>query len=415
MKGAVMIHIALLKISSGSNPSKAASSFLHMTTRPGFSVLLAALTLGVSTLVGCASACQTEAFDAALYSPKSGPDWKTSTPEAQGLDQRLVNNLYRDASKLETLYGVLIVKNGYLVAEEYFHEGSIDQLSGRMSATKSVTSALTGIALQKGCLSSLDEKMMTFFPEFAGQIQDPRKSQITIRQLLQMRSGYPWEEREPPYLEKILMSENWHFLPHIIDVPLTNDPGAEFKYSNLGSHILGVATARACKTDLRTFARKNLFSPIGVEIGNWTTDADNNYWGYWELYLRARDMAKFGLLYLNNGQLNGQQVVPAAWVRDSLQPYSKDINFTGWISSKLGHHMRDLGYGYQWWSASSGKHKFDFAWGHGGQLIVLLHDLNMVIVTTADPLYHFPGEAGWKHEGAIIDVVGKFIASLPGK
>lgn len=376
---------------------------------------LAALLLVIPTLVACNSGCGKARFDASVYTPRTAGDWQVSTPQQQGLDPRLVNRLYRDAAKLETIYGVLIVKNGQLVAEQYFHNGSIDQLSGRQSATKSFTSALTGIALQKGCLTSLDQKMMDFFPELKDQIRDPRKNQITVRELLQMRSGYPWEEREAPYFDRIFMSGNWHFLPHIVDIPLTADPGTEFKYSNLDSHILGIIVARACKTDLKTFAQENLFSPMGIHTINWTKDADNYYWGFFELHIRARDMAKFGLLYLNQGRFNQKQIVPAAWVTDSLQPYSQNINFTGWFSSKLGHHMRDLGYGYQWWSATAGKHRFDFAWGHGGQLIVLLHDMNMVIVTTADPLMNEPGEAGWKHEGAILDVVGKFIASLPAQ
>jgi CubicO group peptidase (beta-lactamase class C family) len=167
MKGADMIHMALLKHCSRRNTSRSVFAFLPIVTRPCSYLILTVLIMGFSALVGCASACQTETLNTDLYKPQSGSDWKISTPEAQGLDSRLVNNLYRDASKLETLYGVLIVKNGYPIAEEYFHQGSIDQLSGRMSATKSVTSALTGIVLEKGCLSSLGEKMMTFFPEFA--------------------------------------------------------------------------------------------------------------------------------------------------------------------------------------------------------------------------------------------------------
>lgn len=124
-------------------------------------------------------------------------------------------------------------------------------------------------------------------------------------------------------------------------------------------------------------------------------------------------MAKFGLLYLNGGEYGEKQIVAAAWVRDSLQRYSKDINFTGWISSKLGRYFRDIGYGCQWCSARMGDHHFDFAWGHGGQLVILLDELDMIIVTTADPLHRLPEGAGWKFEGAIIDLVDKFIKYLP--
>ncbi|MEJ2010315.1 MAG: serine hydrolase [Acidobacteriota bacterium] len=365
----------------------------------------------LSVLVGCGS--RTENLEAVEYAPLPGVDWKVSTPAQQGLDPRLVAKLYHNAAELETLYGLLIVKNGQLVAEQYFNKGGVKQLSSRASATKSFTSALVGIALDRGCLSSVDQKMVDFFPEFAGKINDPRKEQITIREMLEMRSGYPWEEREAPYFEALFLHNNWHWLPHLVDFPLTSDPGTEFHYSNLNSHLLGVIVARACKTDLESYAQKYLFSPMGAKVGHWTRDPDNYNWGSMELSVTARDMAKFGLLYLHHGEFKGKQVVPASWVKDSLQRYSEGINFTGWFSSKLGHHFRDLGYGYQWWSATAGGHQFNFAWGHGGNLIVLLDDLKMVIVTTADPLYQFPEEAGWKYEGAIIDVVGKFIKSLP--
>jgi len=171
--------------------------------------------------------------------------------------------------------------------------------------------------------------------------------------------------------------------------------------------------SRACSTDLLSYAQEYLFSPINAEVGDWSRDVDNYNWGWGEIYVTARDMAKFGLLYLNNGEYEGNRVFSTDWVRESLQTYSEDINFTGIISSRLGAYFRDLGYGYQWWSARVGDHRFNYAWGHGGQLIVLLDELDMIIVTTADPLHNLPEGEGWKYERAIIDLLGKFIKSLP--
>lgn len=354
-----------------------------------------------------------EELKAVEFEPLPGRGWKVATPAQLGLDPTRIAELYLDASGLRTLYGMLVVKNGHLIAEKYFNQGGIDKLSGRQSMTKSVTSAMVGIALDQGCLKSVDQKMIEFFPELAPRTTDPRKRQITIRHLLQMRAGYPWEEREPPYFENLYLRGDWHWLPHIVDFPLTSDPGAQFKYSNLTSHLLAVIVARACKTDLQSFAQKHLFAPIGAKVHRWTGDPNGYNWGWGEIYLTARDMAKFGLLYLARGSRDGKQLVAADYVRDSLQRYSEHINFTGTDVSEAGHYFRDLGYGYQWWSARAGDHRFDYAWGHGGQLVVLLHDLDMIIVTTADPLHHLPSSGGWIHEGTIIDVVGKFIASLP--
>jgi CubicO group peptidase (beta-lactamase class C family) len=357
-----------------------------------------------------------EDLAAVKYTPLSGADWKVSTPAEQGLDPMYVAALYLDAAEMETLYGLLVIKNGYLIAEGYFNDGGVEQLSGRQSVTKSYVSALVGIAKDQGYLSSVDQKMMDFFPEFAGQITDPRKEQITIRDLLQMRAGYPDEQHTPPYFELMFFSDNWHWLPHLVDFPLVSDPGIEFNYSNLTSHLLGVIAARACDTDLKSYGQEHLFSPINAEVGDWTTDADNYNWGCSEIYVTARDMAKFGLLYLNHGEYEGNRVLSAAWVRDSLQTYSEGMYDNEWrdeASNYPGPYLRDVGYGYQWWSARVGDHRFNFAWGHGGNLIILLYEFDMIVVTAANPLHELPGEAGWKHEGAIINLVGKFINSLP--
>ncbi len=354
-----------------------------------------------------------EELEAVDYAPLPGDDWKVSTPAEQGLDPMRVAELYLDATGLETLYGLLVIKNGHLIAEGYFNEGAVRQLSARQSITKSYTSALVGVALDQGHLSSVDQKMLDFFPELSGQIKDPRKEQITIRHLLQMRGGYPDDEYTRQYLDSLFFTDNWHWLPHLVDFPLLSDPGTAFNYSNLTSHLLAVIVARAVDADLQAYGQEHLFSLIDTEVGSWSSDADGYRFGCFEIYVTARDMAKFGLLYLNDGEYEGNRVLSADWVRASLERYSEGIKRAGWPSSKKGRFFRDIGYGYQWWSATAGAHHFDYAAGHGGSLIVLLHDLDMIIVTTADPLYELPAGDGWKHEGAIIDVVGKFIASLP--
>ncbi|HEY70660.1 MAG TPA: serine hydrolase [Anaerolineae bacterium] len=340
--------------------------------------------------------------------PLAGDDVEVSTPEQQGMDSELVEDLYRDAAGLDTLYGLLVFKNGDLIAEQYFNGGSVGQKVALASVTKSYTSALVGIALDQGCLSSVDQRMLDFFPEIAGQITDPRKEQITIEHMLMMRSGYPWEEFTPSYLERLLSSRSW--LPHLVDFPLTSDPGTEFGYSNLTAHLLAVIVARACDTDLLPYSQQNLFSPIDAQVGDWPRDANNYCFGSGDISFTARDAAKFGQLYLDQGVYEGNQVVPADWVRDSLQVYSRGI-----YGNRIGRYFRDIGYGYLWWSARAGDHNFNYAWGHGGNLLVLVDELDLLIVTTADPLHGIWGQEAWEKEGAIIDLVGKFIRALPGE
>jgi CubicO group peptidase (beta-lactamase class C family) len=361
-------------------------------------------------LVGCSlGGPSTEDLLAVEYAPVSRDDWEVSTPAEQGLDPMLVANLYYNAEKLETIYSLLVVKNGRLIAEDYFNEGSIDELGKRASVTKSYTSALVGIALDQGYISSIDQKMLEFFPDVTDRITDPRKEQITIRNMLEMRAGYPWEETDPTLWAALWTGE---YINDIADIPLTADPGTRFQYSNLTSNWLGIIVARATGTDLMSLGKEYLFNPLRVSPGEgWNRDLDGYYIGSGDIQFTARDMAKFGLLYLNGGEYEGKQLVPADWVRDSLETYTVNE----FELKKIGR-FTDIGYGYQWWSADVGEYHVNFAWGHGGQLIVLIDKLNVVIVTTADPFYgkdiHFDA---WKYEEAIIKMVGDFIYALPNK
>jgi CubicO group peptidase (beta-lactamase class C family) len=247
--------------------------------------------------------------------------------------------------------------------------------------------------------------MIDSFPEVAGRITDPRKEQITIRQMLQMRAGYPWEESDQALWDGLLSGR---YVPLIEGFPLVSDPGTKFHYSNLTSNWLGIIVDRACGMNLRSYAQEHLFSKMGVEAGEWGTDWEGHNNGCGDLHLTARDMAKFGLLYLNGGEYQGQQIIPSDWVRDSLETYSEHA----W--DNIGP-LRDIGYGYHWWSARAGEHRVNFAWGHGGQLIVLVDELDLVVVVTADPFWLEHSSESWKHEKAHFELVADFIKSLPSE
>jgi CubicO group peptidase (beta-lactamase class C family) len=351
-----------------------------------------------------------EDLEAVDYSPLPGDGWKVSTPQAKGLDPMLVAELYLDAAQREKLYGLLVIKGGHLIAEGYFNGATVDQKARLQSVTKSYTSALVGIALKQGLLSSLDQKMLDFFPEVAGGVTDPRKKEITLRHMLQMRAGYPWEETDPVLWDGLLSGR----YPRLIEeFPLIADPGTEFHYSNLTSNWLGIILARVSGTNLKAYGEEHLFRPIGAEVGEWGTDAEGHNNGCGDLHFSGRDAARFGLLYLNDGKYEDRQVVEAGWVRESLETYSKSAESGESGAGRRGSYFRDVGYGYHWWSARVGEHHVNYAAGHGGQLIVLLDDLDMVIVTTSAPFYLVHDSEAWKHQQANYNLVGKFIKSLP--
>ncbi len=276
----------------------------------------------LSLLVACGPSI--EDLNTVDYTPLVRDDWPVSTPEEQGLDSKLVAEIYLSAAELETLYSLLIIKNGYLVAEDYFNDGSVDKKDRLQSVTKSFTSALVGIALEQGCLSSADQKMLDFFPEIADKISDPRKDQITVRNLLEMRAGYPREEDDQAMWDGLLSG---HYPPLIEDFPLVSEPGTRFHYSNLTSNWLGIIVDRSCGLNLKDYAEEHLYSPLDVMPGEWGQDAEGHNNGCGDLHLSARDAAKFGLLYLNDGVYEGNQIIPTDWVEDSLQTYSVNEAF----------------------------------------------------------------------------------------
>jgi len=369
-------------------------------------VILAIMLLTISVLTSCKNSNVAPSELAAVnYTSITTDVWPVSSPEEQGLDPDLVAELYANARHLPTIYSLLVFKDGYLVAEDYFNGGSPDRQSKIQSVTKSITSALVGIAIEEGCIEGVDQKMMDFFPELQSQITDPRKNEITIQQMLQMRAGFPWEESTPELMD--LLFSGFHN-DTLVYVPLVRDPGSDSEYSNLTPHILGIIVARACGTDLKSFAVEHLFDPLGIEPGFWQQDWDGNYLGFADLDLSSTDLAKFGLMIANDGVYDGQQIVSADWVDESLQSYSEKT----W-KFRVGPNWKDNEYGYQWWSIKAGNYRYHLAWGHGGQQIVIVDELDLVVVLLADALYAQHGDEPWKIEKGNLNLLADFVASLP--
>jgi len=369
------------------------------------SVLAALVILLVaSTVVGCGGPSPEE-LAAVPYTPLQRADWETATPEEVGLDPLLVARAYYEAQQRDTLFGLLVVKDGKLVAENYYNGADVEEIDRRASVTKSYTSALTGIAIDKGFLPGLDTKMLDYFPDVT--VTDPRKRDITLRQMLQMQAGYPWEEKSQQAWD-IMWSGR--YLNAVEDLPLSADPGTKFQYSSLTAHWTGILVARSTGLDLMSFGKQYLFGPLAVTPGeDWNRDVDGYYIGGGDILFTARDMARFGQLYMDGGLYDGQQLISTSWVDDSLATHVEHA----WDDIGKFH---DIGYGYYWWGATCGEHRVNFAWGHGGNLIVLASDLNLVVVVTADSFYG-PDRFldSWPHEKANIKLAADFIASLPAE
>jgi len=323
-------------------------------------------------------------FPAFAYGQRASshaPDdnWGLSTPEAQGVDSRKLLEMFQDikAKGGSDLHSILIVKNGYLITESYLPPYHRETLHNVKSATKSILSALVGIALEKKFLRSLDQKVVEFYPEY---VSEPQKKEITLRHLLTMTAGLAWsydQETASPTSPNDL--ESWKA------VPMRETPGEKFEYNTMLAHMMSAVLTKASGKSTKEFADSFLFGPLGISDIQWTKDNKGIHLGGAELFLKPRDMAKFGLLYLNKGVWNGQQVVPGAWVEESTSPkltIAPDV-----------HYAVALKYGYWWWIPGQGYQ----ARGYNGQYIIVRPDLKMVVVVTSE------------NQGAIFQYLDRYI------
>ena len=207
--------------------------------------------------------------------------------------------------KSPNVYAILLAKNDKVIFRKFYNQHADNDLFNDQSLTKSVVSLLMGIAIDKGYIKSVDEKVVDFFPEIKNDT-DKRKQAITIRQVMNQASGFYHEEGMFAYLQ----------LPdpsgYVIKAPLSAEPGEVFRYSNAATHLLSVILTKSTGMDTRTFANKYLFSPMGITDFDWKKLNDGYYdgAGLLSIRLRAADMLKIGLLVLHNGRYAGKQVVP---------------------------------------------------------------------------------------------------------
>ncbi len=292
--------------------------------------------------------------------------WPVSTPEEQGMDSaRLAAMLKQIQADGRNIHSILIARHGTLVLDAYIHPFNRESPHNLYSCTKSVTSAVTGIAIDKGLVTGVDTPVHTLFPDVS--LDTPEKEAITLHDLLTMSSGIEWAE---PLRSGL--SDTWSFVEsdsppqYFFDRALINTPGEVFNYNTGGSHLLSMILQNASGEMTAEFARQNLFEPLGISEYIWEKDMHGYTTGGTGLALRPDDMLKIGQLFLQNGKWDGQQIIPEAWVRGST---SSKVNISPGID-----------YGYQWWVHQDGIYN---ALGWGGQQIIVIPRQDMVVVINA--------------------------------
>lgn len=301
------------------------------------------------------------------YWPTQG--WRTSTPEAQGVDSELLAQVV-DRIRIQGLAvdSLLIVRHGYVVLDAYFYPYTAARLHDVASVTKSVTSTLIGIAIDEGLIGGLDAPLADFFPEVMPQSGDPRKARITIRDLVSMssglRCGYAPGEVE---LRAMLETPNW--LQSVLDLPMETEPGREFAYCSGNTHLLSAIISRRAHTTTLEFAQRRLFAPLGIHEVVWPTDPQGLHHGWGDLRMYPRDLAKLGYLFLHRGRWEDRQIVPADWIERATRAQ---------VSGPAG----DADYGYGWWAFKGQYAGMYEARGRGGQFVTVAPARDVVVVFT---------------------------------
>ena len=353
----------------------------------------ALLLIFICVLSGCST----------VYTVKTSSDWETASPESQGLNTRILSEVIDEAENTNFMYSVLVIRNGFLVVEDYFNGAGRFDAYNVFSVTKSYISALVGIALREKYLENLDQKMMDFFPEYVSPSLDKRTFDITLRHLLMMRAGFDWDETEGSHWTRYVISPDW--IKHAVELPLRDKPGEKFNYCSVQTNILSAILTKASGMSTLELAEKFLFAPLQTSIGNWNQDPQDYYLGGYDMYSTPRDMARFGYLFLNNGFVDGNQIIPAEWVEESVRNHG-NTNLTWWSFSETS------GYGYLWWTNTIDDYNVYYANGMGGQRIMIVPDLDMIIVTTTD------GDSprtNWSQNQAVMELIDYLLDSVESK
>jgi CubicO group peptidase (beta-lactamase class C family) len=296
------------------------------------------------------------------YWPTEG--WRTSTPEEQGFNSgKLAEGLQAVQEDNINLDSLLIIRNGCVVLDAYLYPYDNTIPHKLASVTKSVMTTLIGIVADQGRLE-LDQPMVSFFADRTVDNVDAFKQQVTVRHLVSMRNGFQSGclSGDEPTLNAMRANPDW--VQAALDREMVREPGTRFCYDSPGMHLLSAILQEATGMTALDFARENLFEPLGIHEVFWQSDPQGYTHGWGDLYLKPRDAAKIGYLWLNNGVWEGKQIVSASWVADSVKALS---------------HAANDDYGYGWWVSEDGY----YASGRGGQNIRVYPSFDAIVVTTA--------------------------------
>ncbi len=285
-------------------------------------------------------------------------------------DEVRLDRMLAVADSLPALTSLLISRRDSLVVERYWRGMRADRAVNVKSVSKTLLSPMVGIAIRDGLLEGLDQPLSELLPDYYERLRarddwDPRKDEIRLRHLLTMQTGL--ETTSFGNYGAWVASADWAW--DQLRRPMVCDPGECHAYSTGTSHLLSVILTQRSGKSLRRYMSEELFGPLGIPLGEWDRDPQGRYLGGNNMPLRPRDMLKIGQLFAAGGRYEGSQLVPEAWIEESWTPRG---------TSPWNRHR----FGYLWWTETWGGETAHFAWGYGGQFIVVVPRLDLVVVAT---------------------------------
>lgn len=291
--------------------------------------------------------------------------WQISALSEQDINPDILLPGLTALFESRTRQSFVLLRNGKIVYEQYFNGSSASDSNNVASVSKSMLSALIGIAIGQGHITSVEDRLAQHLPSYFEDSTNTQLLELTIRDLLTMAHGLEWRENES---ERLLnRSRDW--VADVLGLPIVNEPGTHFNYSTGVSHVLSALLTEATGMSTCEYAHRYLLEPLGIEAEYWGIDPQGYFAGGHSVSFTAREVARFGLLYLYEGSWFGQQLAPGWWVAASTTP-----------RIEIGNNY--AGYGYYWWlNRISGSHMYS-ALGAGGQILHVIPDLDIVLVTT---------------------------------
>jgi len=292
---------------------------------------------------------------------------RTSLPVSRALNPAVLEPAFDRAAQLPKLRSFLIAVDGTIVGERYYRGATRARTANVKSVSKSIISALVGIAIAEGKLERPEQPIAEFFPRELGDTTAAEKRAITLADLLSMRAGL--ESTSFDGYGRWVTSANW--VRAALTRPMVAERGGPMLYSTGNTHLLSAILTKATGMSTWAYARRKLGAPLGIDIPQWPRDPQGIYFGGNDMRLTPRAMVAIGELYRNRGRAGQRQIVPAWWV---------DSSFVVRTYSPFNGH----GYGWGWWTRDAADYRVNFAWGYGGQFIFIVPALRATVVMTSD-------------------------------